>query len=67
MTKNYTVDGLKNQEDGDALIAELNDLPGTQGVDVDIASGRVAVSGEGFTDDQILDAVESAGFSLVNE
>ncbi|MHA2790062.1 heavy-metal-associated domain-containing protein [Corynebacterium sp. S7] len=67
MTKNYTVKGLESQEDVDALVAEISEVPGTQGTDVDLNSGRVSVSGEGFADDQILDAIESAGFSLLDD
>ncbi|WP_018296540.1 heavy-metal-associated domain-containing protein [Corynebacterium lubricantis] len=67
MTKNYTVNGLNSQEDADTLVAEINEVPGTQGAEIDLVTGRVSVSGEGFADDQILDAVESAGFSLLVE
>lgn len=64
MTKNYTVQGLTTENDVQALVAEIDEVPGTQGADVDLSTGRVSISGSGFSDDQILDAVEAAGFSL---
>jgi copper chaperone CopZ len=43
---------------------EVGKLSGVESVDVDLASGRVTVSGDGFTDDQVAAAVDEAGYAL---
>ncbi|WIM67579.1 heavy-metal-associated domain-containing protein [Corynebacterium breve] len=67
MTKNYRVANITNEDDAQKLVNEINEVPGTQGVEVDATTGRVRVTGEGFSDALIEDAVESAGFSLLDD
>lgn len=64
MKKNYHVDGMTCQHCVASVTEELLELPSTQGVDVDLETGRVVVTGEDFTDAEIKAAVEEAGFTL---
>nr|WP_061363646.1 heavy-metal-associated domain-containing protein [Corynebacterium epidermidicanis] len=48
-----------------AVAEEVNDVLGTQGVEVDFATGQMIVTGEGFTDAAIKNAVEEAGYHVV--
>lgn len=64
MIKNYVVEGMTSEENGTAVEAGITDVPGTQGVEVDVTAGIVSVTGEGFADADIAHAVETAGFVL---
>ncbi|WP_115685667.1 copper chaperone [Corynebacterium senegalense] len=64
MRKNYTISGPDTEAAVDSLIDEVSLLPGTQGVEVDVAAGVMAVTGENVSDVQVLDAAEAAGFTL---
>lgn len=64
MKKNYHVDGMTCQQCVASVTEELLELPSTQGVDVDLETGRVVVTGEDFTDAEVKAAVEEAGFTL---
>ncbi len=50
-----------------SVVEEISEVPGTQGVDVDLENGRVVVTGEGFTDEQIAAAVETAGYKVLSD
>ncbi|BAU97319.1 copper chaperone [Corynebacterium suranareeae] len=63
-TKNYQVEGLTCENGAASVEDEISIVAGTQGVEIDIESGRVAVTGEGFTDDQIVEAVANAGYKI---
>lgn len=62
--KNYQVEGMTCDHCARAVAEEVNQVPGTQGVDVDAKTGRMVVTGEGFTDDRIIAAVETAGYTV---
>ncbi|MFD0663294.1 heavy-metal-associated domain-containing protein [Thermocatellispora tengchongensis] len=47
-----------------SVSAEIGKVGGVGDVQVDLASGRVTVSGSGFSDDEIRTAVEEAGYRL---
>lgn len=64
MIKHYVVEGMTGENCRAAVEDEINELPGTQGVEVDVASGNVTVTGEVFTDADISRAVENAGFTV---
>lgn len=64
MKKNYHVDGMTCQHCVASVTEELLELPSTQGVDVDLETGRVVVTGKDFTDAEVKAAVEEAGFTL---
>lgn len=64
MTKNYIVEGMTCAHCKASVEEEIGEVMGTQGVDVDLESGRVAVTGEGFSDDDIIAAVKEAGYAV---
>ncbi len=65
MTKTYTVEGMSCQHCVQSVTNEINKVPGTQGVEVDLQAGTVTVTGEGFSDAEIAAAIDEAGFQLV--
>lgn len=64
MTKNYVVEGMTCEHCVSTLTEEITEVQGTQGVDVDLRSGNVAITGEGFSDDEIIAAVAEAGYRV---
>ncbi len=64
--KAYTVTGMTCGHCVSSVTSEVSKIEGVQAVDVDLASGRVAVTGDGFADDQVRAAVDEAGYQLVN-
>ncbi|MEW9528602.1 heavy-metal-associated domain-containing protein [Microbispora sp. NPDC049125] len=60
----YTVQGMTCGHCVSSVKEEVGEIPGVTGVEVDLASGRVEVSGEGVTDDAVRRAVEEAGYAL---
>jgi copper ion binding protein len=64
MRTSYTVTGMTCQHCVDAVSREVGAVPGVTGVEVDLATGRVEVSGEGFTDEAVAAAVDEAGYEL---
>ncbi len=65
-TKTYTVTGMTCGHCVSAVSSEVGAVPGVDGVDVDLAGGRVTVSGSGFTDEQVRAAVDEAGYAVVD-
>lgn len=43
---------------------EVSDIPGVETVEVDLESGRLAVTGNGFGDDAVEAAVAAAGYRV---
>ena len=64
MIKHYVVEGMTGENCRVSVEDEINELPGTQGVEVDLETGNVTVTGEVFTDADIIRAVENAGFTV---
>ena len=64
--KTYIVTGMTCQHCVNAVSSEVGGIGGVQGVEVDLAGGRVTVSGEGFTDEQVAAAVDEAGYALAD-
>lgn len=64
MTKNYIVEGMTCEHCVASVTEEINEVVGTQGVEVDLETGRVTVTGEDFTDSDIEAAVKEAGFEI---
>jgi copper ion binding protein len=62
---NYTVKGMTCGHCVSSVTEEVGEIPGVESVDVELATGRVTVHGEGFTDEQVRTAVEEAGYSVV--
>lgn len=64
MTKNYFVEGMTCEHCVASVTEEISEVVGTQGVDVDLETGRVTVTGEDFSDSDIQAAIKEAGFEL---
>ncbi len=64
MASTYTVKGMTCEHCKASVVEEVEQVPGVTGVDVDLTSGRVVVSGEDFTDDAVRQAVDEAGYEV---
>jgi copper chaperone CopZ len=68
MTQNaratYTVEGMSCGHCVASVREEVAEVSGVTAVDVDLASGRMEVAGEGFTDEMVRAAVEEAGYQV---
>ena len=64
--KTYTVTGMTCGHCVSAVGGEVSKIAGVEGVDVDLASGTVTVTGTGFADEAVRDAVDEAGYALVD-
>jgi copper chaperone CopZ len=64
--KTYTVTGMTCSHCVDAVSGEVAKVAGVQAVEVDLATGQVTVSGDGYRDEQIRAAVDEAGYTLVD-
>ena len=60
----YTVTGMTCGHCVNSVTDEVGKVAGVDSVNVDLDSGQVTVSGEGYTDDQIRAAVDEAGYAL---
>jgi len=64
MTTTYAVTGMTCGHCAAAVTSEIETIEGVTGVHVDVESGRVDVDGEGFTDAQVREAVDEAGYAV---
>ena len=64
--KIYTVTGMTCDHCVSAVSSEVGRIEGVEQVTVDLASGLVTVTGDGFADEQVRDAVDEAGYTLVD-
>ncbi|GIH72450.1 heavy-metal-associated domain-containing protein [Sphaerimonospora thailandensis] len=62
--KTYTVQGMTCGHCVASVTEEVGEVPGVTGVDVDLATGRLDVTGEGVTDEAVRQAVEEAGYTV---
>jgi copper chaperone len=62
----YTVTGMTCDHCVLSVCEEMSKVPGVSDVAVDLASGRLTVSGEGFTDDAVKAAVAEAGYGVAS-
>ena len=60
----YTVYGMTCDHCVLSVTEEVSEVAGVEGVDVDLASGRLAVVGAGYSDVQIAEAVAEAGYGV---
>ena len=65
MSTTINVTGMTCQHCVDSVTEELSEVPGVEGVTVDLATGAVEITGSGFTKEQLASAVKEAGFALV--
>lgn len=64
MSTTINVTGMTCQHCVASVTEELSEVPGVEGVTVDLATGAVEITGSGFTQDQLASAVKEAGFAL---
>ncbi len=62
-TATYTVEGMTCEHCVRSVREEVSEVEGVEGVDVDLASGRLSVTGAGFSDDAVRAAVAEAGYA----
>ena len=60
----YRVAGMTCAHCRLSVIEEIAALAGVDSVEVELGRGLVAVSGDGFTDEQVAAAVDEAGYEL---
>jgi copper chaperone CopZ len=64
-TRSIVVAGMSCDHCANAIRAEIGRLPGVAGVDVDVAAGKVRITGEPLPGDMALrEAVEEAGYEF---
>ena len=63
--KVYTVSGMTCGHCVSSVSGEVAKIGGVESVEVDLVSGHVTVRGDGYTDAQIREAVDEAGYELV--
>jgi copper chaperone len=62
--RTYAVQRMSCAHCRSAVAREVARVPGVSGVSVELESGRLTVTGKGFTDDAITRAVEAAGYEV---
>ena len=63
-TREYTVRGMTCSHCVLSVREEVSDVRGVSAVDVDLASGRMTVTGEDFDDEAVRAAVAEAGYEI---
>jgi copper ion binding protein len=66
-TRTYSVQGMTCDHCVASVNEEVSELTGVDRVEVDLASGRLEVTGEAFSDDEVRAAVQEAGYELATE
>jgi copper chaperone len=62
--REYVVEGMTCSHCVLSVREEVSDVPGVSAVDVDLASGRMTVTGDHIDDDAVRDAVADAGYMV---
>jgi copper chaperone len=60
----YAVTGMTCGHCAHAVSTEVEAIAGVSTVQVDVETGTLTVEGDGFTDAQIAEAVDEAGYAL---
>lgn len=60
----YLVTGMSCEHCAASITEEVSRVPGVTGVDVDVATGSVAVSGSVLDDARLRAAIEEAGYEV---
>jgi copper chaperone len=63
-TREYLVEGMHCDHCVLSVREEVSEVSGVRSIDVDLASGRLTVQGEGVSDDAVRAAVEEAGYEV---
>jgi copper chaperone len=61
----YTVYGMTCDHCVRSVTEEVSEVAGVDQVEVELASGRLAVTGSGYSDDAVKAAVAEAGYEAV--
>jgi copper chaperone len=61
----YSVPGVSCHHCRVAISGELSQVTGVAGVDVDLAAKRVTVTGDGFDNAAVREAIAEAGYDVV--
>ena len=64
MSTTYAIAGMTCEHCVRAVGEEVSAVPGVSSVDVDLASGRLVVEGDGFDDAAVRAAVDEAGYAV---
>jgi copper chaperone CopZ len=64
-TREYTVAGMTCSHCVLSVREEVSELPGVGTLDVELASGRLIVTGVGIEDDAVRAAVADAGYEVL--
>jgi copper chaperone len=62
----YTVSGMTCDHCAVSVTEEVSEVAGVRSVDVDLASGRMTVSGEDISDEAVRAAVAEAGYEVAS-
>lgn len=62
--RRYSVAGMNCQHCVLSVTEEISEVAGVTGVEVELASGQVIVTGEGFSDEAVAAAVTEAGYEV---
>jgi len=65
VTTTYTVQGMTCEHCVLSVREEVSEVGGVSAVDVELASGRLTVSGDGVDDSGVRAAVAEAGYEVV--
>jgi copper chaperone len=63
-TREYTVQGMTCSHCVLSVREEVAEVAGVRAVDVDLASGRLSVTGQNLSDDAVAAAVAEAGYEV---
>jgi copper chaperone len=64
-TRDYVVQGMTCDHCVLSVREEVSEVRGVAAVDVDLAAGRLTVTGSDLSDDAVRDAVAEAGYEVV--
>ena len=64
--REYTVTGMTCGHCVSSVREEVSEAQGVESVDVDLASGRLTVTGDSVSDDAVRRAVEDAGYEVAS-
>jgi copper chaperone len=62
--RTYSVTGMTCDHCVESVRKEVSEVAGVSDVEVDLGSGRLTVTGDGFTDEAIDAAVAEAGYAV---
>jgi copper chaperone CopZ len=65
-SRTFTVTGMTCDHCALSVTEEVAEAAGVEHVDVDLASGRLEVTGSGIADDAIVAAVQAAGYEVAS-